>query len=761
VAVAHGEREIPSSTAVRRVHHDRARVAGVRGVDVEVGSAVVRRTRDRLLSAGRIRDELIRVHVARLAPALGAHEPLRRADVPARDAGFRQKHSVRERARRLKREHRRAIEHEALLWRSRADAPRGDGHPGGRSLGAIGPRLDRKRQREASDRRRVDAALFAATADHEIDLAAQGAAAGSLGFDVHVQLSDLGGHDEVRVDHDEDRRSLATTRRRQRSERAEQGARDPLRRARCTLYKHRATVPEARGAANRTQRCYSVLGRAGAFGPAVAGRAESVASIPLITLAMPIPTDSERIGTTIDGKYRVEALIGKGGMGTVFRAKHTWTGRSVALKVLQPQYAENDAVVLRFLREARAAASFRHPNVVEVLDMGALPEGGAYMALAFLEGESLAAVIERRARLTVEESYASLVPVMRALSLAHGKGIIHRDIKPDNLFMARTDDGAVVPTLLDFGIAKLIDDSGKSTTTGVIFGTPQYMSPEQARGVSDIDGRADVWSVAAVWYECLTGSPPFDAPVPTAVIARILSERATPVLEVRESIPRAIAACIDRGLEPDRSARYASMDDFIDALLEAAAKERVELSSAVLTVRRAEPPERTDAHRSIEAAKTLAASEVPTMTGPTEKPARLQRWTVALGALAFAVVVGFAIVPRGGASTRAARRTGRWSAGSRAGRRLAARARDGERWRRSDRRRCDDRRARARPMLRARASRSRALAPPTRARTTRARAPTLGLTQLRQQRRTTATATASPNGTAPRSRTRARSRPSA
>jgi tRNA A-37 threonylcarbamoyl transferase component Bud32 len=368
---------------------------------------------------------------------------------------------------------------------------------------------------------------------------------------------------------------------------------------------------------------------------------------------MPIPTDSERIGTTIDGKYRVEALIGKGGMGTVFRAKHTWTGRSVALKVLQPQYAENDAVVLRFLREARAAASFRHPNVVEVLDMGALPEGGAYMALAFLEGESLAAVIERRARLTVEESYASLVPVMRALSLAHGKGIIHRDIKPDNLFMARTDDGAVVPTLLDFGIAKLIDDSGKSTTTGVIFGTPQYMSPEQARGVSDIDGRADVWSVAAVWYECLTGSPPFDAPVPTAVIARILSERATPVLEVRESIPRAIAACIDRGLEPDRSARYASMDDFIDALLEAAAKERVELSSAVLTVRRAEPPERTDAHRSIEAAKTLAASEVPTMTGPTEKPARLQRWTVALGALAFAVVVGFAIVPRGGASTRA------------------------------------------------------------------------------------------------------------
>ncbi|MFO0560021.1 MAG: serine/threonine-protein kinase [Polyangiales bacterium] len=361
---------------------------------------------------------------------------------------------------------------------------------------------------------------------------------------------------------------------------------------------------------------------------------------------MPIPTDSERIGTTIDGKYKVESLLGKGGMGTVFRATHTWTGRAVALKVLQPQYAENDAVVLRFLREARAAASFRHPNVVEVLDMGSLPEGGAYMALAFLEGEPLSAVIDRRKRLTVEETFAALVPVMRALSLAHSKGIVHRDLKPDNLFLARNDEGSIVPTLLDFGIAKIAQDQNKVTTTGVIFGTPHYMSPEQARGVADIDGRADQWSIAAVWFECLTGDPPFDAPVPTAIIARLLSERAPRVMQVRPSVPLAIAACVDRALEPDRDARFPSMDAFVEALIEAARKENIDLAASLTSARRGEVFERTDEHRSIEGAKTLAASEMPTITNPADKRPGVARWSVALGALAFASVVTIAVSQR-------------------------------------------------------------------------------------------------------------------
>lgn len=361
---------------------------------------------------------------------------------------------------------------------------------------------------------------------------------------------------------------------------------------------------------------------------------------------MPIPTDSERIGTTIDKKYRIESLIGRGGMGTVFRATHTWTNRAVALKILQPQYAENDAVVLRFLREARAAASFRHPNVVEVLDMGALPEGGAYMALAFLDGESLASVLERSTRLSVEEAFVVLVPVMRALSLAHSRGIVHRDIKPDNLFLARNDEGATIPTLLDFGIAKLEDSHGKVTTTGVIFGTPQYMSPEQARGVSDIDGRADVWSMAAVWFECLTGQPPFDAPVPTALIAKLLSERAPYVNEKNPAIPAAIAAAVDRGLEPNRDARYSSMDAFVDALLEAAQRDDIRTTQVVVPVRTSVSVDSTGSQITMESARTVVASEAgdpkTTMDAVVAPRPAVQRSALIAGAIAFVAVLGIA-----------------------------------------------------------------------------------------------------------------------
>lgn len=377
---------------------------------------------------------------------------------------------------------------------------------------------------------------------------------------------------------------------------------------------------------------------------------------------MPIPTDSERIGTTIDGKYRVESLLGKGGMGTVFRAVHAWTRRPVALKVLQPQYAENDAVVLRFLREARAAASFRHPNVVEVLDMGPLPEGGAYMALAFLDGEPLSNLLDRRKTLTIEEALTSLVPVMRAIAIAHQRGIVHRDIKPDNLFLARNDDAAVVPTLLDFGIAKVPSDSVRSTTTGVIFGTPQYMSPEQARGLSDIDGRADQWSFAAVWFECLTGAPPFEGAVPTAIIGRILSETPRPLASVRPDVPAGFAAVIDRALSPDRAARFATMDEFIAALIAAASDAGVHVDpNLTVAPRIADAPERTDHHRAVESAATIAAtsesfsaerlSENPQSIAARRSPRALVLSVVALSSVV-AVALAASRPPPNQATTR-------------------------------------------------------------------------------------------------------------
>jgi serine/threonine-protein kinase len=359
---------------------------------------------------------------------------------------------------------------------------------------------------------------------------------------------------------------------------------------------------------------------------------------------MPIPTDQERIGTTIDGKYRILSLLGKGGMATVFRARHTWTERPVALKILQPQYATDEVIVRRFLREARAAASFRHPNVVEVLDMGPLPEGGAYMALALLDGESLGAMIARGGTLSLEATYAALLPVMRALAGGHERGIVHRDIKPENLFLARNDMGAIVPTLLDFGIAKVAEESGKVTTTGLVFGTPQYMAPEQARAVADLDGRADQWSLAAVWFECLTGAPPFDAPTPTAVLARILSERASPLRSVRPELPESVCAVIDRALSPNRDERFATLDAFSDALVAAAVSEGI--STDFSSGSRAVTRERTASHRAVESAKTLAAVDLPTQVPASTTRRERPSHAALFAAVSIAVVASAALVLR-------------------------------------------------------------------------------------------------------------------
>ena len=196
---------------------------------------------------------------------------------------------------------------------------------------------------------------------------------------------------------------------------------------------------------------------------------------------MPVLSAEERIGTQIAGRYTITAVLGEGGMGTVFEAEHTWTGRSVALKLLKPELAKNPDLVTRFLSEARAAAKLKHPNVVDILDMGQGEEEGVFLAMEKLEGEPLSARAKRSA-LPVEEAVALLVPVMDALSVAHEKfSIVHRDLKPDNIFLATDGRGGIVPKLLDFGIAKVTDDLfAANTHTGTLIGTPWYMSPEQA-----------------------------------------------------------------------------------------------------------------------------------------------------------------------------------------------------------------------------------------------------------------------------------------
>jgi serine/threonine protein kinase len=240
-------------------------------------------------------------------------------------------------------------------------------------------------------------------------------------------------------------------------------------------------------------------------------------------------------GYVIADKYELEALVGEGGMGSVWRARHRQLESAVALKLMNPAIASQPEALNRFLREARAAARLSSLHVVKVFDFGVDGET-PFIAMELLVGESLRARLDRLGALTPEATLWVIRQAGRALSKAHGEGIVHRDLKPENLFITQQEDELL--KVLDFGVAKLSGTSsglpGTSTRTGALLGTPFYMSPEQTRGIKAIDHRSDIWSLGVIAFECLTGRLPFDseafgelvleictlpAPVPSSVAA--------------------------------------------------------------------------------------------------------------------------------------------------------------------------------------------------------------------------------------------------
>jgi serine/threonine protein kinase len=284
--------------------------------------------------------------------------------------------------------------------------------------------------------------------------------------------------------------------------------------------------------------------------------------------AMPILTAQERIGTTLSGKYQLGRIIGEGGMGVVFEAKHAWTERQVAVKLLHPAYSQDEELARRFLQEARTATTLRHPNVVEVLDMGIEHDGAVYIVLELLLGEPLSAVIARGA-LAPADTLATLLPVMGALASAHDKGFIHRDLKPDNIFLHRDNDD-VVPKVLDFGIAKVLQQGhAQMTQAGMVVGTPHYISPEQATGSAAVGPASDVWAMGVVAYECLTGKVPFEGDTPTAVVVKVVTTHA-PSVGARGDLHPALVRAVDHALSREASARYPHMRAFGIALAAAA-----------------------------------------------------------------------------------------------------------------------------------------------------------------------------------------------
>jgi eukaryotic-like serine/threonine-protein kinase len=280
-----------------------------------------------------------------------------------------------------------------------------------------------------------------------------------------------------------------------------------------------------------------------------------------------------RAGTVVGGKFVLLRRLGEGGVGVVFEAEDTWIGRRVAIKVLHPHLAERSDVLARFRREARAAATIHHPNIVAVFEVGQRHDGSYYIVQELIEGDTLRQHIDEHGRLTPAAALEILVPIMGALSAAHRAGIVHRDIKPENILLTRSAEGEIVPKLIDFGVAKMVATNDHlKTLTGTLVGTPAYMSPEQAGGLLEADARTDVWAIGAVLFELLSGACPYQGPTGPIILARILSEPA-PSLSVRApDVPAELAAIVMRALSRDAGARFPTMAAFLEAVIDFARK---------------------------------------------------------------------------------------------------------------------------------------------------------------------------------------------
>ena len=267
-----------------------------------------------------------------------------------------------------------------------------------------------------------------------------------------------------------------------------------------------------------------------------------------IAVAAAIRSAKQRVGITVDGKYRITAVIGVGGMGVVYEAQHLFLDRTVALKVLHPRYEDAQDAAQRFLREAQALGRIGHRAIVSVLDGGFLDGTTPYLVMERLVGENLAYRIQRRKGLRVEQAVTVTREVLKGLSAAHAKGIVHCDLKPENVFLVDSAITAGAIKLLDFGVAKMVATKFDEEHLGThAYGTPEYMAPEQLTGGA-IEPRTDLYGTGAVAYEALTGAPPFGQRQKNRkpMFMRILRDKPPPITGVREPVPRALEAFVVR-----------------------------------------------------------------------------------------------------------------------------------------------------------------------------------------------------------------------
>ncbi len=282
-----------------------------------------------------------------------------------------------------------------------------------------------------------------------------------------------------------------------------------------------------------------------------------------------------QLGDVLVGKYRVESILGAGGMGVVVAATHLQLGQRVALKFLIPERLGNEEAVQRFLREARASAQIQSEHVARVVDVGTLETGSPYMVMEYLVGSDLSQLLAQNGCFPIADAVDYLLQACVGVAEAHALGIVHRDLKPANLFVARRSDGAGIVKVLDFGISKAAatdDQQAALTKTSALMGSPLYMAPEQMKASRSVDSRADIWALGVVLYELVAGRPPFTGDTLPEVCAAILAATAQPLSTLRPDVSAEFESVVSRCLEKEPEERFADVVELASALLPFAGK---------------------------------------------------------------------------------------------------------------------------------------------------------------------------------------------
>ena len=291
-------------------------------------------------------------------------------------------------------------------------------------------------------------------------------------------------------------------------------------------------------------------------------------------------------GTVLGDTYRISRLIGIGGMGAIYEAAHVTAGKRVAIKMMSRELAAHPEALARFRREVKVTTELAHPNIVDVFDFGAAETGEPYLVMEYLEGEDLEQRLEREGPVPLRTAVQIINQVASALAVAHQEGVVHRDLKPGNVFLTRREDGGVFVKVVDFGISKVLKAATtKLTMARAVVGTPEYMAPEQAAGrVDHVDHRSDQWALAVLAWHMLTGRLPFWKPDVSAILNQVITEEPTPLIpEIARTVPREVDKVMRRALSKKREDRYPTITAFARAFEAAAAGVALRESGAKAT----------------------------------------------------------------------------------------------------------------------------------------------------------------------------------